>query len=318
MKKICVIGGGRWGQNHIKTLYAMGNLAGIVESNFARLAELTALFPVPGFTDLTDAMIESFDGFVVATPAQTHYEVGKKLLEAGKSVLIEKPMTLSAETSRELIEISKRTGARLMVGHVLLFHPAIRKIKEQIDRGKVGDLYYIYSTRLNLGTVRTEENVFWSFAPHDVSVLDYLIGRRVIKVEAKGAKFLQNEIFDTTLTQMEYPDNVHAHIFVSWLHPFKEQRLVVIGSKGMLSFDDSSVNKEIYFYDKRIDFISGLPVKTENADEVISYEKRMALTEELRYFVEHLDGFIEIAGGQSGYEVVKVLEDVQSRLGMDA
>jgi predicted dehydrogenase len=318
MKKICVIGGGRWGQNHIKTLYDMGNLAGIVESNSGRLAELTNRYPVKGFSDLADAIADPFDGFVVATPAETHYEVGKALLGAGKNVLIEKPMTLSAETSKELIEISKRTGARLMVGHVLLFHPAIRKIKEEIDNGKVGDLYYVYSTRLNLGTVRTEENVFWSFAPHDISVLDYLIGKQAIKVEAKGAKFLQDKIFDTTLTQMEYPGNVHAHIFVSWLHPFKEQRLVVIGSKGMLSFDDSSKDKEIHYYDKRIDFVDGFPVKMEKADEVISYEKGMALTEELKYFVEHLDGSIAIAGGQSGYEVVRVLEDVQERLAINA
>jgi hypothetical protein len=217
-----------------------------------------------------------------------------------------------ASKSKELMEIAARTGAHLMVGHILLFHPAIRKIKEVLKSGKIGDLHYVYSTRLNLGTVRTEENVFWSFAPHDISVLDFLIEKPAISIEAKGAKFLQDKIFDVTMTQFEYPGNIHAHIFVSWLHPFKEQRLVLVGSKGMLSFDDSSKEKEILFYNKRIDIVNGIPVKVEEPDEVIAYEKKAPLAEELTYFVEHFDQPIEIAGGESGYEVVKVLENVQN------
>ena len=201
-------------------------------------------------------------------------------------MLIEKPMSLSAEHSEELVRIADETKASLMVGHLLLFHPAIRKIKELIDSGKIGRLYYLYSTRLNLGTVRTEENVFWSFAPHDISVLDYLIGENAVSIEAKGAKFLQNNIYDVTMAQFTYPGNVHAHIFVSWLHPFKEQRLVVIGSKGMLSFDDSSQEKNILYYNKRIDWANGRPVKVEHPDEIIFYEKGMPLEEELKYFLE--------------------------------
>ncbi|NLN41758.1 MAG: gfo/Idh/MocA family oxidoreductase, partial [Clostridiales bacterium] len=175
-------------------------------------------------------------------------------------------------------------------------------------------LYYLYSTRLNLGTVRTEENVFWSFAPHDISVLDYLIGENAVSIEAKGAKFLQNNIYDVTMAQFTYPGNVHAHIFVSWLHPFKEQRLVVIGSKGMLSFDDSSQEKNILYYNKRIDWANGRPVKVEHPDEIIFYEKGMPLEEELKYFIRNLGKRIEIAGGRSGHEVVKILEAVQKKL----
>ena len=173
---------------------------------------------------------------------------------------------------------------------------------------------YLYSTGLNLGTVRTEENVFWSFAPHDISILDYFVGQPAISIESKGSKFLQKNVYDYTMTQLTYPGNIHAHIFVSWLHPFKEQRLVVIGSKGMLSFEDSSSDKNIVFYNKHISFEEGLPVKNEKPDKIIPYEKGMALTEELIYFVEHLDSKIEIADGRSGYEVVKVLEKVQSIL----
>ncbi|HOG41931.1 MAG TPA: Gfo/Idh/MocA family oxidoreductase, partial [Bacteroidales bacterium] len=170
MKRICVIGGGKWGQNHIRTLFEMGNLGGIVESNPKRLKELLEKYPVKGFQDVEAAVKENFDGFTIAAPAPLHYEIAKLLIQNRKNVLVEKPMTLSSETSLELVELAKAKGVRLMVGHVLLFHPAIRKIKEVIDDGKIGELYYIYSNRLNLGTVRTEENVFWSFAPHDVSV----------------------------------------------------------------------------------------------------------------------------------------------------
>lgn len=311
MKKICVIGGGRWGQNHIRTLFQMGNLGGIVEADSKRLEELLALYPVDGFSSVESALEKDFDGFTIAAPAPLHYEIAKKLLEKGKNVLVEKPMTLSAGTSKELVEIAKKNNAQLMVGHVLLFHPAIKKIKEVIDSGKIGQLYYLYSTRLNLGTVRTEENVFWSFAPHDISVLDYFVGQPAVNIESKGTKFLQKNVYDYTMTQLTYPGNVHAHIFVSWLHPFKEQRLVVIGSKGMISFDDSSVEKEIQFYDKHIEFDQGIPIKIENPSEIITYDKKQPLAEELKYFVENLDRKIEIADGQSGYEVVKVLEKAQ-------
>jgi predicted dehydrogenase len=313
-KKICVIGGGRWGGNHIRTLFQMGNLAGIAEANSQRLDELIKKYPVQGFTQIEAAIQPEFDGYILATPAETHYPLGKMLLEKGLNTLIEKPMALTSEHSRELLEIAEQTKARLMVGHLLLFHPAIKKIKEIIDSGKIGRLYYVYSTRLKLGTVRTEENVFWSFAPHDISILDYFIGQPATKIEAKGAKFLQDKIYDFTMAQFEYPDNIHAHIFVSWLHPFKEQRLVVVGSRGMISFDDSSLEKNILYYHKRIDWLNGKPVKVEQPDEIIAYEKRMPLEEELMYFVENLDNEINVSSGKTGHAVVKVLEKVQRQL----
>ena len=313
-KKICVIGGGRWGQHHIRTLFQMGNLGGIVESDPTRLEALLKEYPVEGFTNLDDAMVHQFDGYTIAAPAPFHFEIAKILLSKGLPVLVEKPLTLSAESSKELVEVAEKNNAQLMVGHVLLFHPAIRKIKELIDDGKIGKLHYIYSNRLNLGTVRTEENVFWSLAPHDVSIFDYFVGKPALSIEASGQKFLQPTVYDSTLAQLTYPDNVHGHIFASWFHPFKEHRLVVVGSKGMLSFEDSSADKNIVFHNKQIDFENGIPVKVEHPDEIIPYEKKMALSEELAYFVNNLDGKIEIADGKSGYEVVKVLEKVQQLL----
>ncbi len=313
-KKICVIGGGRWGENHIRTLFQMGNLAGIVEANPQRLDQLTAKYPVTGFNKIEAALQRKFDGYILATPAETHYPLGKVLLEKGLNTLIEKPMALSSKNSRELLEIAEKTGAKLMVGHLLLFHPAIKKIKEIIDQGSIGRLYYLYSTRLKLGKVRTEEDVFWSFAPHDIAVLNYFIGHAPTGVEAKGAGFLQDNIFDVTIAQLEYPDNVHAHIFVSWLHPFKEQRLVVVGSQGMLSFDDASVEKNIYYYHKRINWQKGKPVTLVQPDEIINYEWKAPLTEELQYFVENLEHGIVLSSGENGCDVVRVLEEVQEQL----
>jgi UDP-2-acetamido-3-amino-2,3-dideoxy-glucuronate N-acetyltransferase len=312
MKTICTIGGGRWGQNHIKTLVGLGSLAAIVESHPERLKDLLTQYPgVKGYTDVNEAIDAKYDGYTLATPAETHYAIGKKLIGKGRNVMIEKPMTLTASESEKLVELAQTTGSRLMVGHVLLFHPAYRKIKEVIDSGKLGALYYLYSNRLNLGTIRTEESVFSSFAPHDISLLDYLAGAHAVSIEAKGSMFLQKNICDCTLTQLEYPGNVHAHIFVSWLHPYKQQLLVVIGSKGMISFDDATKEKEIHFYNKRIDFEQGIPVKIEHPDEIIPYERKMPLEEELKYFIDHLDSDIEINNGRAGYEVVKVLETVQ-------
>lgn len=288
----------------------MGSLGGIVDSNGEYLDKLACEYRVQCFREMEQALESGFDGFVVATPAETHYPLGKMLLERGQNVLIEKPMALMAEHALELNQIAEESGARLMVGHLLLFHPAIKKIKEVLESGKIGKLNYFYSNRLNLGTVRTEENVFWSFAPHDISILDYLLGASPVAIEAKGAKFLQDEIFDVTMTQLTYPGNIHAHIYVSWLHPFKEHRIVLVGSKGMLSFEDSSAEKDILFYNKRIEMVNGEPVKVEHPDEVIAYEKGLPLDEELKYFIANLDGKIEIADGRMGLEVVKVLERV--------
>lgn len=314
MKKICVIGGGRWGQNHIKTLAQMGALAAIAENNKARLNELLALYPhVQGFTSVDEAIEACYDGYTVATPAETHFEIGEKLICAGLPVMLEKPMTFTVKQSEELCRLSDMKKVPLMVGHVLLFHPAIRKIKELVSAGKTGKLYYLYSNRLNLGTVRTHESVFSSFAPHDISVLDYLTGAHAEKVVAGGAHFLQQNVFDTTITQFEYPDNVRAHIFVSWLHPFKQQLLVVVGSKGMISFDDAG-DKTIRYYHKSVNFDNGIPVKVEEPDEVIPYEKKMPLEEELKYFIGHMDSTIEINHAKAGLEVVKVLEEVQKQI----
>ena len=308
--KICVVGAGRWGTNHIKTLKNLGALAGIVESRENRREELKTLFPdATLFHSVRDVPLDEYDGFTVATPAETHFEVGSYLLEQGKHVLIEKPIALNTQEAGALRDLANKHGVNLMVGHVLLFHPAIVKIKEMIDSGKIGKLEYIYSNRLNLGTVRTEENILWSFAPHDISIFEYFIGSNPVEVVSRGGAFLTPGIHDTTMTSLTYPNNVVGHIFVSWLHPFKEHRMVMIGSKGMISFEDSSEDKDILFYEKGIDWVQGEPIKRDGPTEVIPYDKGFPLTNELQYFIDHLDGSkLEIADGQNAFDVLEVLE----------
>lgn len=308
-KKICVMGGGSWGKNHVKTLYKMGNLGGIVENNPQRLNEVVEKYkPVKGHSCISDALECSYDGYIIATPAETHFTFGKILLEQKQNVLIEKPLSLCSSDSLNLVRISEQYNSKLMVGHLMLFHPAIIKIKELIDDDVIGDLRYIYSNRLNLGKVRTEENVLWSFAPHDISILNYLTGKLPETLNAFGGSYLQNGIHDTVIVNYSYPDNVNTHIFVSWLHPFKEHRLIVMGSKAMLVFEDSSAEKNIMLFDSGIEFIDGKSVKRQKPAEIIPYEALSPLENELNYFITHLDTDINVADGKSGHEVVEILE----------
>ena len=309
-KNVCVVGAGYWGKNHIRILHELGFLGGIVESNKETLNRFAEQYPdVKGFLSLNEALQDkSFLGFTVATPAKTHYPVAKQAMEAGKHVLVEKPLALEKKHAEELIHLSEKNNVNLMVGHVLLFHPAIKKIKELINKGKIGKLQYIYSNRLNLGQVRTEENVFWSLAPHDISVFQYFTNSFPTSIHASGSAFLQEGIHDSTLTQLKYPSGVEGHIFVSWLHPFKEHRLVVIGTEAMITFEDSSEGNPLKLYAKKIDMENGIPEKIDGPVTLIDYEQKMALTEELQYFVSHLDGKKpNIANGQHALEVTKIL-----------
>ena len=262
-KNICVIGAGYWGNNHIRTLSKLNALSGVVEVDEKKLKSILIKYPnVQGYKNIEDALLEDYDGFIIATPAKTHFKIAKKIIKSGRNSLIEKPLTLSIEEAEELVYLTEENNVNVMVGHVLLFHPAIIKIKKMIENGDIGNLQYIYSNRLNLGKVRTEENVFWSLAPHDLAIFQYFTNSMPINIQAKGSTFLQKGIPDSTLTQLEYKNGVKGHIFVSWLHPFKEHRLVVIGSEAMISFEDSLDDKPLKFYSKKFDINYGVPEKS--------------------------------------------------------
>lgn len=316
-KSICVVGAGYWGQNHIRTLNSLGSLGGIVESKEEIRDKLAKKYPnIKIFLSLDDAIQEnSFLGFTIATPAKTHFSLTRKVIEAKKHVLVEKPLTLRIDQAEELVRLSIEADINLMVGHVLLFHPAIRRIKTLIEEKKIGKLQYIYSNRLNLGQVRTEENVFWSLAPHDISIFQYFTNSYPKNIQATGSTYLQKGIHDSTLTQLKYPNGVEGHIFVSWLHPFKEHRLVVIGSDAMITFEDSSDGKPLKLYAKKFDIQKGIPEKVDGPVTLIEYEQKMALTEELQYFSNHLSSKkLGIANGAHALEVMRILINASNKL----
>ena len=315
-KRICVVGAGYWGKNHIRTLNQLGALNGVVEPDSILRESIAIEYPkVSCYENISLALKENYDGYIIATPAESHFKIAKNIVLAGKPLLVEKPMTLSISDSEELVLLSEEHNVSLMVGHVLLFHPAIRKIKEIIENGSIGELQYIYSNRLNLGKVRTEENVFWSLAPHDIAIFQYLTGSYPKNVQSKGSTFLQKGIPDSTMTTIKYKSGVEGHIFVSWLHPFKEHRLVVIGSEAMISFEDSLEGNPLKLYSKRFDLISGIPEKIDGPVEWVTYEQKMPLTEELKYFLNHMNSNKpKIANGQHGLEVMKILVKASEQL----
>lgn len=309
-KKICVIGAGRWGTNHINTLNGLNNLSGIVDSDQKRLQDLTSKYPSINFhTSVEEALTSDYDGYIVATTADTHFDIAKLLIEQRKHILIEKPITLNSTDAEVLHDLATMNNVNLMVGHILLFHPAFQKIKALLDNGELGDLQYMYSNRLNLGTIRSEENVFWSFAPHDIALFQYFTGSFPIDITSRGSDVLQDGVHDTTITTIEYPNNIMGHIFVSWLHPFKEHRFVIVGSEGMIRFEDSIEGKPLVYYDKGVDWQEGKPIPRSGSTRHVEYEDKMPLTAELEYFIDHLNGKpIGINSSMQAIEVIKILE----------
>ena len=314
--KICVVGTGRWGKNHVKTLHSLGVLGGVVDNQPDVLSALVESYPgINTYATIQESLNGDFDGYTVATPAETHYDIASYLLDKNKPVLVEKPLSLNSTDAKRLHELAQKNQIPLMVGHLMLFHPAIQQIKTLIENGQFGKLEYLYSNRLNLGTVRKEENILWSFAPHDVSIFQYFIEKKPVEVISRGGAFLQPSIDDTTMTILTYPENIVGHIFVSWLHPFKEHRIVIVGSKGMITFEDSLESKPLLYYEKGIDWVQGEPIKRDGPTEFIEYEKEMPLTNELKYFLHQIkENNVQIADGLNGVEVLEILEEASMGL----
>jgi UDP-2-acetamido-3-amino-2,3-dideoxy-glucuronate N-acetyltransferase len=317
--KLAVIGCGKWGMNHVKTAYKIlnKNLISVCDINSSAISKVEQVSKEIKFTsNLDDVLNDSgINAVIVSTSAETHFDVAKKCLLANKNVLVEKPITLLSAEAFELINISNERKLKLMVGHVLLYHPAVLTMKDMIDEGLIGNLQYIYSNRLNLGTIRSEENILWSFAPHDISIIQFLTGSKPVYIGAKGAAFVQEKIEDTTLTYLKYPNNVHAHIFVSWLHPFKEHRVVVIGDKGMLVFQDSSKNEKLKFYKKGFSIVNGSIEKFDSDYEVISYPEKAPLEEEQKHFFDCIiNDKTPRTDGVHAKDVLDVLEISQVKL----
>ncbi len=319
---IAVIGCGKWGLNHVRTAHGLfgDRLKLCCDSNPGSKEKVNEVAPGCVFTTEIDDVINdsSIKAVIVSTTAETHFDITKKLLEAGKHVLVEKPITLRSSDAKVLNNIALEKGLVLMVGHLLLYHPAILKIKEYLEKGELGKLQYIYSNRLNLGTIRTEENILWSFAPHDISVIQFFAGSIPEEVKATGAIFVQEGIQDTTLTYLNFKDNIHAHIFVSWLHPFKEQRLVVIGDKSMIVFEDTVKTDKLKFYRKGFELVNGTPVKIDSEFESLEFENTSPLELEQKHFIECIEqGKTPRTDGVNAIEVLETLERAQKELTND-
>ena len=317
--KLSVMGCGRWGINHVRTAFSLlgSNLVSVYDVNKAARDRVHSIDPSIPFTIELDDIVSNteLNTVVIATPAETHFQLAKECLGHGKHVLVEKPITLHVDEAKKLIDIANQNNRTLMVGHILLYHPAISMLKELYDKGKIGTLQYIYSNRLNLGSIRSEENILWSFAPHDISILQHLTGSRPTVVHCHGAKFLQKGIEDTTVTYLEYPNNVHAHIFVSWLHPFKEQRLVVIGDKGMFVFEDSLPKDKLKYFPKGFQKTENGFDKFEGDFESIPFENKQALAQEHIHLYECVkNGIKPLTDGYHALEVLEILESASKEL----
>ncbi len=309
-----LVGFGYWGKNLARNLHQLGCLVSVCDSDRSALARAKAGYRGVRTTVsfkrlLADARIKAV---ALAAPAAEHYRLAKEALLAGKDVFVEKPLALRLPEAEELCRLARRNKRVLMVGHILEYHPAIRKLRQIVEAGELGDLHYVYSNRLNLGKVRKEENILWSFAPHDISVILLLVGALPTWATTSGQSYLQHQIADVTMTCLGFEGAVRAHIFVSWLHPYKEQKLVVIGSRKMAVFDDVAKEGKLKIYDKGIEWRGGQPVIRQTAESTLFFPEMEPLREELSHFVDCVRARKPPqTDGQNGIRVLRVLTACQ-------
>ena len=314
-KCIALVGLGYWGKNILRNLYELGYLHTACDLSPEIVAQRKEKFPEINYSDSYEEVLnnEEIKAIAIATPAATHHDFVTKALNAGKDVFVEKPLALTKKEGEELVKLAEEKNRILMVGHILQYHSAVIKLKEMISNGELGKVQYVYSNRLNIGKLRTEENILWSFAPHDISVILMLLEEEPVKISAFGGDYVNPGIYDTTLTTMEFKNGVKGHIFVSWLHPFKEQKLVVVGSKSMVVFDDVSKEK-LFLYPHKIEWKEGkIPVAQKADYQVVEFQKAEPLKEEMRHFFECCKERKQPkTDGKEGLRVLNVLETAEN------
>lgn len=308
--KVAVVGCGYWGRNLVRNFAQLEALGAVCDASLETAREHAARHSVPALTWAQVLRDKTIPAVVIAAPAALHGRLARDALDSGKHVFVEKPLSLEYREAEELCALARRRGLRLMVGHLLQFHPAFRKLKELVDTGELGRLQYIYSNRLNLGKVRREENILWSFAPHDISMILALVGETPEAVDAKGGTYLHKAIADVTTTHLAFPSGIQAHIFVSWLHPFKEQKLVVVGEKAMAVFDDGMPwEQKLALYRHRIDWIDGHPQPAKADAEYVKVEQDEPLRLECMHFLDCVkNDAAPRTDGEEGLRVLQVLQ----------
>lgn len=314
---VAVIGCGYWGKNLVRNFNQMGVLSTVCDATPTGRESAQTLAPTATIESSFEQVLASnVLSVAIATPAETHHALVAQALRAGKDVFVEKPLALTYEQGYELVQLAKQHKRILMVGHVLEYHPAIVRLRHLIQADELGKVRYIYSNRLSLGKIRREENILWSFAPHDVAVILRLLDAQPFEVIACGGSYIQPNIADVTITNLLFDNGVRAHIHVSWLHPFKEQRLVVIGAKKMASFDD--VAKELVLYDQRVEVNAGEPIPIRGAGEIVSFSDQEPLRLECQAFIEAMvSRKPPLTDGESGLRVLQVLQAAQRSLIMN-
>ena len=317
---IAVVGAGGWGKNHVRNYSAIpeADLRYVCDHHAGIRNEMAALHPsVPAVADLRVVLDDSaVSAIVVATHAPSHFEVAEAALRAGRDVFVEKPLCLSGDQAASLCALAEQGGRILMVGHLLLYHPAVERLKGLIDDGELGDVLYVYAQRLNLGVVRRDENAWWSLAPHDISVANYLFGASPEAVSATGSSYLQSErgIEDVVFATLHYPGGRMAHVHVSWLDPHKKRKLTVVGDRKMAVFDDTSPDQKLAVFDKGVEppatlsYEEGVRIRT---GDILIPALQMAepLRRECLAFLEAIrTRKAPVADGESGLHVVRALE----------
>ena len=320
--RIAVVGLGYWGPNLVRNLSAMGSceLAAICDFDPVALAKAAELAPEARTTDDLDSVLgdESIDAVALATPVPTHADLAVRVLEAGKHCFVEKPLAKSVADAERAVAAADAAGKKLMVGHLLEYHPAVEALAQLIADGELGDLRYVYGNRQNLGQLRSDENALWSLGAHDVAVILSLLGEEPSQVTAVGEAYVRPGVEDVVFGYLRFPSGVAAHMHLSWLDPHKERRITVVGSKRMAVFDDMKIEGKLTVYDK------GFDEDTKSWGEYItraggSWAPRLGNTEPLRTELEHFVSAIvndtePRSDGRSGLRVVTVLEGLQNAL----
>lgn len=316
--QVTVVGTGYWGKNLVRNFSNLGALHSVCDVNQNAVNYFTKEYPgTIGMSSYAEALAnDDIQGIVLATPAATHATMAREALLAGKDVYVEKPLCLDERDGAELNRIAEDRQRILMVGHLLWYHPGVLKLKELIDNGDLGRIRYIYSNRLNIGKLRREENVLWSFAPHDISVILGLINEMPVSIQAQGGNFLHQRIADTTVTLLNFPSGIQAHIFVSWLHPFKEQKLVVVGDKEMAVFDDTAPwPKKLTLYPHTVEWSGNVPVAHKAEGLPITLEEKEPLRSECQAFLAAITSRTPpYTDGEEGLRVLAVLNQCQQAM----
>ncbi len=316
--RVGVIGVGHWGRNLVRNYAQLQALAGFAEADPERQAWTRQNYPRATCYESVDALLgdEDLDAVAIATPAASHGALVSRALDTNKHVFVEKPFCLDVAEGRQLADRAVAQGRVLMVGHLLLYHPAFCALQSTVTNGHLGRLRYIYSNRLSLGKIRREENALWSFAPHDISMILALTGRMPTRVVANGGAYLSPSVADTTLSHLTFPDDVQAHIFVSWLHPYKDHRLIVVGTDAMAVFDDvlSGADK-LRLYRHDVGWNGNLPTVDRAAAEPIDYDAGEPLRAECAHFLDCVgSGATPRSDANEGLRVLAVLTACQRAL----